>query len=223
MSVKNLTAIGICSLVLLTCGCSTRNIQQGQVNTSLWYQYNDAVTSRWSSPENLNGGKGVGGMENATAKGHAYDAIEAGGSRTLLDVQGTGIINRIWITVIDRSPEMLRSLKLEMFWDNEIKPAVSVPLADFFGVGLGRMLPFHNAVFADPEGRSFNCFIPMPFKTGAKIRITNESGKKLTHIFFDVDFQFMKTWQKGYLYFHAYWNRDTATTLGKDFELLPAV
>ncbi|HMH34924.1 MAG TPA: glycoside hydrolase family 172 protein [Puia sp.] len=222
MSIKKLTVISICSLVLLTWGCSTRNIQ-GQVNTNPWYQYNDAFATRWSSPENLNGGKGVGGMENATAKGHAYDAIESVGSRTLLDVQGTGIIDRIWITVIDRSPEMLRSLKLEMFWDNEIKPAVSVPLADFFGVGLARMLPFHNAVFADPEGRSFNCFIPMPFKTGAKITITNESGKKLTHIFFDVDFQLMKTWQKDYLYFHAYWNRDTSTTPGKDFELLPAL
>jgi hypothetical protein len=34
---------------------------------------------------------------------------------TLLDLKESGIIQRIWITINDRSPEMLRSLKLEMF------------------------------------------------------------------------------------------------------------
>ena len=39
-------------------------------------------------------------------------------------------------------------------------------------MGLGRMAAYHNVFFADPEGRSFNCFIPMPFKTGARIIVT---------------------------------------------------
>jgi hypothetical protein len=118
---------------------------------------------------------------------------------------------------------MLRSLKLEMFWDNETKAAVSVPLGDFFGIGLGRMTAFHNVFFADPEGRSFNCLIPMPFKTGARIVVTNESDKDLEMMFFDVDYQLTEDWDEDNLYFHAFWHRDTATALGKDFELLPRV
>ena len=56
---------------------------------------------------------GAGGMENQTAKGHAFEPIEAGASATLLDVKGTGMVQRIWLTVNDRSPEMLRALRLE--------------------------------------------------------------------------------------------------------------
>jgi hypothetical protein len=38
-----------------------------------------------------------------------------------------------------------------MYWDDAAKPAVSAPLGDLFGLGLGRILPFQNALFSDPE------------------------------------------------------------------------
>jgi Protein of unknown function (DUF2961) len=63
----------------------------------------------------------------------------------------------------------------------------------------------------------------MPFRKGARIQVTNESGKDLTHIFFDVDYQELGKWSDDNLYFHAYWSRDPATALGRDFELLPRV
>lgn len=187
------------------------------------YQFDANLQPRWSSPENRGGQKGQGGKENNGAKGHAFDLIQPGSSAVLMQVQGQGIINRIWVTVSDRSPQMLRSLKLEMFWDNETKPAVSVPFGDFFSVSLGKTTSFENTFFANPEGRSFLCYIPMPFRRAAKIVVTNESNKPLKHIFFDVDYQLVKQWNNDYLYFHAYWHRDSATTLTKDFELLPAV
>lgn len=187
------------------------------------YKFDPDVSTRWSSPENINGTPGEGGKENDGAKGHPYDPVRAGQTLTLLDVKGTGVVTRMWITVIDRSATMLRSLKLDMYWDGSAKPAVSVPFGDFFSVGLGRTAAFHNYFFANPEGRSFQCFIPMPFRTGAKITVTNESGKDLSHLFFDVDYQLNKAWDPDNMYFHSYWSRDTATTVGKDFELLPSV
>jgi hypothetical protein len=187
------------------------------------YEFDNNSTPRWSSFENIKAEKGKGGMENNGAKGHPSDALVPGETKVLLDVNGTGIINRIWVTINDRSPQMLRSLKLEMFWDGAATPAVSVPFGDFFGMGLGKTAVYHNGFFANPEGKSFQCFIPMPFKKGAKVQITNESGKRLSHIFFDINFESITAWNNNYLYFHSYWNRDTATTLAKDFELLPAV
>ena len=187
------------------------------------FQFDENMEARWSSGENRNGLKGAGGKENNGAKGHAWDAIPAGGSYSLLDIRDQGIINRIWITINDRSPEMLRSLKIEMFWNGESKPAVSVPFGDFFGMGLGKSTPFQNALFSSGEGRSFSSFIQMPFKTQAKILITNESTKPVDMLFFDVDYSLVKTWDNSYLYFHAYWSRDTATTLARDFELLPTI
>ena len=187
------------------------------------YEFDSNAETRWSSFENMNGIKGKGGMENNGAKGHPSDPVEAGETQVLLDVKAQGIINRIWITISDRSPEMLRSLKLEMFWDDEKKPAVSVPFGDFFGMGLGKTAKYNNAFFGNPEGRSFLCYIPMPFKKRAKIQVTNESGKRLSHLFFDINFQKLATWNNDNMFFHAYWSRDTATKLAEDFVLLPKV
>lgn len=206
-------------LMIVFSSCKEAKIKSG----SNLFEYDSNQETRWSSPENRNGGKGMGGRENNGAKGHAFDTIAAGQSCVLLDIQDQGIINRIWITIQDRSPEMLRSLKIEMFWDNESKPAVSVPFGDFFSVGLGKTTTFQNALFANAEGRSFNSFIPMPFRKGAKIVVTNESTKKLNYIFFDVDYSLTKAWNEDNLYFHAYWHRDLGTKLAEDFEILPNV
>jgi hypothetical protein len=192
-------------------------------NTGALYRYNGNLAPRWSTPEGRNGAAGAAATENNGAKGHPFDPIKAGATCVLLDVQGAGVVSRIWLTVADRSPEMLRSLRLEMFWDNQERPAVSAPLGDFFGVGLGRTARFHNALFANPEGRSFVCMIPMPFRRAAKIQVTNDSSKDLSHIFFDVDYQAMKAWNGDNLYFHTHWSRDRATTLARDFEVLPRV
>ncbi len=208
-------------LLLLSISSSCRDAKT--ISHSKLFEFDNNIETRWSSPENPNGVKGNGGRLNNGAKGHAFDSVLVGKSLALLDIQGQGIINRIWITINDRSPEMLRALKIEMFWDNEAKPAVSVPFGDFFGVGLGKTAVFQNALFANAEGRSFNCFIPMPFKKGAKVLVTNESPKKLGYIFFDVDYTLTSNWYEEYMYFHSYWHRDTATQPGKDFEILPKV
>jgi hypothetical protein len=210
-------------LTLLFSACTNSGEKSNDSYSGRIFEFNNASEPRWSSPENLNGVKGAGGKENNGGKGHPYDSIPAGQSKSLLDIKGQGMINRIWITINDRSPEMLRSLKIEMFWDDAQKPAVSVPFGDFFGVGLGRTTAFENVFFANAEGRSFNCFIPMPFQKAARIVVTNESDKELNNMFFDVDYQLLNSWEDDYLYFHAYWSRDTATQLAKDFELLPSV
>jgi hypothetical protein len=126
------------------------------------------------------------------------------------------------MTINDRSPKMLRSLTLNMYWDGNEKPAVSVPLGDFFGIGLGKKVAFESSLFADPEGRSFLSFVPMPFKTAAKITITNDSDKDLNALFYDVNIT-MGAHDEDMLYFHAFWNRDIETKLGEDFVILPKI
>jgi hypothetical protein len=210
----------ICCVIFLT-SCSGKRQFTDQSNQL--FHFDENMTTRWSSPENLNGAKGAGGQENNGAKGHAFDSLPAGKSISLLDIKDMGIIRRIWITIDDRSSEMLRSLRIDMYWDNASKPAVSVPFGDFFGVGLGRTTTFENALFANAEGRSFNCFIPMPFMKGAKIMVTNESAKTLRLFFFDVDYTLVKGFDETPLYFHSSWRRDTSTQLARDYEILPAI
>jgi hypothetical protein len=193
-----------------------------QTGSNPLFRFNENAESRWISFENQNGEKGGGGKENNGAKGHPCDSIGAGVAKVLLNLQGSGIINRMWITINDRSPQMLRSMKIEMFWDGESKPAVSAPFGDFFGVGLGCRTPFESELFADPEGRSFICYIQMPFKKSAKIIVTNESDKNLDMIFYDINYT-LTPWNDDNLYFHCFWNRDTATVPGKDFSILPEI
>ena len=204
---------------LFACKPNQPKTEEQVLNAPL-FQYQD-LEPRWNSFENPTSGKGTGAMENKGAKGHPYDILKAGESKVLLDVQGTGIITRMWFTIQDRSPQMLRSLKIEMFWDGAEKPAVSAPFGDFFGNGLGRMVAHQNELFANPEGRSFNCFIPMPFKTAAKVVVTNEGSIDLNMLFYDINFVQTKEWNNENLYFHCFWNRDTATTPGVDYTILP--
>jgi hypothetical protein len=187
------------------------------------YRFRAGEETRWISPENPTGAKGAGARENKGAKGHAFETIPIGRTHVLADIRGAGVIDRMWMTIEDRSPEALRGLKLEIYWDGAATPAVSVPLGDFFLHGAGEMVAMETALFASPEGRSFVSYVPMPFRRGARVVISNESPKPVNLIFFDVNYRALRTQPADALYFHAWWSRDRATTLGRDFRILPRI
>ena len=178
---------------------------------------------RWVSPENLTGAKGAGGRENQGAKGHAYETAPARSSHVLANIEGAGVIDRIWLTIDDRSPERLRAVRLEFYWDGATTPAVSVPLGDLFLHGAGEMKPMETALFASPEGRSFVSYVPMPFRKGARVVVVNDTDRDLSPIYYDIDYRKVARQPADALYFHAYWSRDRATTLGEAFKVLPRV
>ena len=192
-------------------------------NQSELFRYRASEQTRWISPENPAGAKGAGGLENKGAKGHAFETIALGGSHVLADIKGAGTIGRMWMTIEDRSPEALRGLRLDIFWDGAATPAVSAPLGDFFLHGAGEMVPLETALFASPEGRSFVSYVPMPFRTGARVVIANESAKPVNLIFFDIDYVTVPEQPADALYFHAWWSRDRSTKLGEDFRILPRI
>ncbi|WP_018628632.1 glycoside hydrolase family 172 protein [Niabella aurantiaca] len=203
-------------LLWLLCG-------SGPVRAQPLYELPAAGTeTRWISFENIRGEKGAAAKENKGAKGHSSEWIRAGERKLLMDYSGAGVIHRIWMTVIDRSPAALRSIRIEMYWDHAAKPAVSAPLGDFFGISLGLRTAFQSAAFADPEGRSFNCYIPMPFKKHAKIVFINES-KSDQLLFYDINFSVLKRPPQQAGYFHAYWSTNKVSALGTDFAILPEI
>jgi hypothetical protein len=207
-------------LLALTLGGETAAV--AQENSDL-YRYRANERTHWVSPENPSGAKGAGARENKGAKGHAFETIAVGRSHVLADIEGAGIIDRMWMTIEDRSPEALRGLKFEIYWDGAATPAVSVPLGDFFLHGAGEMVPMETALFASPEGRSFVSYVPMPFRRGARVVVTNESLKAVNLIFFDVNYRAVPAQPADALYFHAWWSRDRATKLGEDFRILPRI
>jgi len=188
------------------------------------YEMPEGVETRWASGENPTGEKGRGGQANGGRKGSPTVVIKAGESRVLAEATGTsGTVRRIWMTFWDRSPRNLRSLRLDIYWDGAKTAAVSAPLGDFFGVGLGRTATFQSALFSNPEGRSFNCFVPMPFKTGMRVVLTNEGREDLNELFYDVDYTLGDRHGAQTLYFHAHYRRENPTRLQQDYEILPRV
>lgn len=204
----------ICTIILLL---ATINI-----NAQELFQFRNNTTPGWSTFENKNSIKSAGGTSNRNSKGHAFEELAPGSVTELLNIKGAGTIQRIWMTVSDRSPFMLRSMKLEFYWDDEKTPAVSVPLGDFFGHSLGKMSAFENALFSSPEGRSFNSFVPMPFRKAAKVLLVNESDRKQT-LFYEIDFVKVNQHPSSTLYFHAFYNDNSGSKLGEDYTLLPTL
>ncbi len=181
-----------------------------------------AVETRWISFENLHAEKGQGGKVNQGRKGSPSRNIKAGETITLADIQGPGVIRRIWCTVRGRV-ENLRGLVVRMYWDDQTVASVEAPLQDFFGIPFARQVAFESSFFSNPEGRSFNCFIPMPFKKRARVVIENQSPQDSGDFFFDIDCTLGDRLPDPLAYFHAHYRRENPTTPKQDFEILPRV
>ena len=222
---NRLTKFTLLALLALGFACtnqSQKNFQLSQIK-ELYKAAPEGVQTRWASAENVDAQKGKGGMTNKGAKGDAYTLIAPGTTKTIFNQTGTGIITKIWsANSLVWKPEMRRKVKIEMYWDNAEKPAVSVPFTDFFGIGLGLMRPFESELFSAPEGKSHNCFIPMPYRKAARIEIVNESDD-IIMFYYKVDFIQVPKLDDDVLYFHAFWHRDIKTKRGVDFEILPKV
>jgi len=146
--------------------------------------------------------------------------IAAGATATLLDVAGPGVIQRIWITVSSGDPHYLRRIALEMYWDGETEPSVSVPLGDFFGNGFDKR---HYASL--PMGVSsggFYCYIPMPFAGRARIVAVNGTGREIDAFYYHIGLVQLDDLPGDVPTFHARWNRDTRTDTGEPHEVITA-
>ena len=189
------------------------------------YFLSSNLQTRWASPENPDALPGQGGRAKGGRKGRPSITLPAGESVTLAreEMGVSGTIRRLWLTIDDRSPQMLRGLRLDCFWDGADTAAVSVPLGDFFGVGMGRTTSFECAYFANPENRSFNCVLPMPFRSGMRITLTNESAVDLAYLFYDVNYTIGDDHGAETGYLHAHFRRENPTKIGRDYALLPPV
>ena len=67
--------------------------------SQMLYDFPAGTTSGLSSFENMNGVKGAGGKTNNTAKGNAFELVKPGESKILLNIDGPGMIQRMWLTV----------------------------------------------------------------------------------------------------------------------------
>jgi hypothetical protein len=180
------------------------------------------LQTRWYTFENVKGEKGQAGKARFGRKGAPCTGVGKGQKLVLADIQESGTIHRFWATLWKRDPKALRGLKIEMYWDGAETPAVRAPFGDFFCHSLGHMVTFQNACFSSPEGRSFNCVIPMPFRKSARIVLVNESDED-NGIYYDIAATLGDRHDENALYFHSFWRRENYTTVRQDMAILPKI
>jgi len=182
------------------------------------------VESRWATAENLMAAKGAAARANAGRKGDPFFPLAAGERKVIGEVRGhSGMIRWIYVTVLDRSPKMWRGLRLDFYWDGASRPAVSAPLGDLFGLGLGQCVPFESVFNGSAEGKSFHLHVPMPFRKGFKAVVTNETDQVQKIFAYAIEFTLGDDIPPEACYFHAHWRRERLTTFQKDYEVLPRV
>ncbi len=148
---------------------------------------------------------------------HDSRKINPGDMFVLGEVEGEGCFQHLWFTFSSPDPMYLRKVLLRIYWDGQEHPSVLAPIGDFFCLGHGKVrrfasLPF--AVLCAPEANftniirqaGFNCYLPMPFKTHAKLELFNETEKELI-VFYNFDYVLGEGYAENSGRFHANFTR----------------
>ncbi len=164
-----------------------------------------------------------------TGANRDFITIEPGETVEVAKMDGAGCIKHIWVTVACEDKNYPRTTVLRIFWDDEENPSVEVPLGDFFGVGHAKVSRFHSLPLNMVTGgehenhnlAAMNCFFPMPYRTGARITITNESEKPISSFYYYIDYEEHPYTSKELAYFHAQWRRENPTKGYYTFDITP--
>lgn len=186
--------------------------------------------SRSISAENPDGAKG-GGAQATTGTGAAASQVLGRGWKvspsrmvgahetiTLADIKGPGSIRHFWLTC---APEHWRQLYLNIYWDNQVEPAVSVPVGDFFCNGWQVPVNVNSLpVAVNPTG-GFNSYWDMPFQKHARIEVKNLAATEFP-LYYQVDYLLMPV-PKNVAYFYAYWHRSKPLAYKAVHTVLPKI
>lgn len=136
--------------------------------------------------------------------------IEPGETVVLGEIAGAGCVKHIWCTMMafPDEPHDLCSTVLRMHWDGEVTPSVEAPLGDFFGLGFGLRRNFVSLPLqmSPEDGKSMNCWFPMPFGEGARFEVENQGSQRRIFYFY-IDYEEHAEADLDLGRFHAWWNR----------------
>jgi hypothetical protein len=140
----------------------------------------------------------------------------------LADLEGPGIVDHIWMTIADNEYGWPRLLRLRIYYDASTTPSVDSPVGDFFAVGHGVEKKVRSLMVRDSsDGRARNCYWPMPFRKSCKITVTNEGRRRVTCLYYHVDYQKVPSLPENTPYFHArYRQKLPAPGDGSPYEFL---
>lgn len=133
--------------------------------------------------------------------------FEPGQTLVLADIEGPGIIQHIWCTVL---LDVHRWIALRIYYDGQKEPSVVCPIGDFFANGLDGLALINSLpVAVNPKG-GMNSYWPMPFRKRIRIEITNDGPKTINEVFYQITYALQEIPEDA-AYFHASWRRSMTT------------
>jgi hypothetical protein len=134
--------------------------------------------------------------------------IAKGKTETIANLEGSGIIRHIWVTLWSKDKMILRNAVIRIYWDGQSHPSVQSPLGDFFGQGWGEEYIMNSLpiVAAPKKGKALNSFFSMPFSKSARITIENQGDEEIGSFYFYIEYEKRVVAQDSPR-FHAEWKR----------------
>lgn len=174
----------------------------------------DAKT-RSICPENFTGEAGKGGMcklEDGNAqyaardlgtgwKVNPYIFIEPGETFEIANIEGSGIIQHIWMTPTG----VWRNVIIRFYWDDQENPSVEAPVGDFFASGWNQYAQLSSLAVCVNPGSAFNCYWQMPFRKRCRITLENIGEERVTY-YYQIDYTLTEVPEEC-AYFHAQFRR----------------
>ena len=200
--------------------------------------------TRSVSPENVYGEKGKGGMaevsetpqpevaeigqhwvENnhcARELGRGWKVrpcitVPKGSTATIMDVEGPGVIQQIWMTPTGN----WRFSIIRVYWDGSDLPSIECPVGDFFACGWGKFAPVVSQAVCVNPGSAFNCYWPMPFRKRCRITFENIADEEM-RLFYQINYALQEVPENA-AYFHAQFRRVNPVPYKEVYTILDGV
>lgn len=203
------------------------------------------ASTRLVTAENVYGEKGKGGMADVidtpqpevTRIGQKWEkptsarelgqkwkvrpciTLPEGTTTTIMDVDGPGTIQHIWITV---SSSSFRDLIIRLYWDGEQNPSVETPLGDFFCNSFDAPTNILSLpINVNPTG-GLNSYFPMPFRKHARMTVENRKPEQVKGFFYAITFEKGEVdEEEGYL--HARFRRTNPLPYEEDYLIVDGI
>ncbi len=134
----------------------------------------------------------------------------------MFDAKGPGKITHIWTTIGTGLKEGslvepytagatdFRDFIIRMYWDDEKRPSVEVPLSELFGCGFGIRQKHHSIVSAADGRGGFVTYWQMPFAKAARIELYNDTQVAFP-VYWNIDWEKYDKFPKNTGYFHSHY------------------
>jgi len=144
--------------------------------------------------------------------------IQSGETKTIAELKGPGKITHFWMIANAMDIRYPRAMVMRIYWDGAEVPSVETPLGDFFAVGNGMRANVNSLpVKVNSYGRGYNCYWEMPFRSEARITVTNESPLGQASLFFQIDWRKLDEASDDMMYFHARYHQEYPPEMGKPY------